>query len=128
MSADHRLTDTEDLWWDFVIPNDLAAAVGDDLAGRWLTAIFMAFCNQYTGGVRVIQDTLRGAPANVLPLAATLVPYFSGAPAERRSPRPVRHLHAASGESEDLRRPGRGLPRQHRALSLCVSAQPEIGW
>jgi hypothetical protein len=30
-------------------------------------------------GVRVVQDTLRGAPANVLPLTASLLPYFSGA-------------------------------------------------
>ncbi len=86
MSADHRLTDTEDLWWDFVIPNDLASAVGDDLAGRWLTTIFMAFCSQYSGGVRVIQETLRGAPSNVLPLAGTLVPYFSGAASANGAP------------------------------------------
>jgi len=86
MSADSRLTDTEDLWWDFAIPNDLAATVGDDLAGRWLTTIFMAFCNQFAGGMRVIQDTLQGAPANVLPLAATLLPYFSGAASTNGAP------------------------------------------
>jgi PE-PPE domain len=86
MSADHRLTDTEDLWWDFVIPNDLASAVGDDLAGRWLTTIFMAFCSRYSGGLRVIQETLRGAPSNVLPLAGTLVPYFSGAASANGAP------------------------------------------
>ncbi len=86
MSANHRLTDTENLWWDFAIPNDLAAAVGDDLAGRWLTTIFMAFCNQYAGGARMIQDTLRGAPANVLPLAASLLPYFSGAASANGAP------------------------------------------
>jgi len=79
MSADNRMTDTEDLWWDFAIPNDLAATVGDDLAGRWLTTIFMAFCGQSAGSVRVVQDTFRGAPANIMPLAASLLPYFSGA-------------------------------------------------
>ena len=74
MSSHNRMTDTEDLSVGFAIPNDLATTVGDDLAGRWLTTIFMAFCNEYASGARVIQDTLRGAPANVLPLAATLVP------------------------------------------------------
>ena len=86
MSADSRLTDTEDLWWDFAIPSDLAATVGDDLAGRWLTTIFMGFCGQFSGGVSVIQDTLRGAPANVLPLAASLLPYFSGAASTNGAP------------------------------------------
>ncbi len=93
MSEHNRLTDTEDLWWDFVIPNDLAADVGDDLAGRWLTTIFMAFCSQYAGGVRVIQDTLRNAPSNVLPLAATLMPYFSGAASTDGAPHGQYHLH-----------------------------------
>ena len=86
MSADHRLTDTEDLWWDFAIPNDLAAAVGDDLAGRWLTIIFMAFCNQFSGSVGVVQDTLRVAPANAFAFGATLLPYFSGAASTNGAP------------------------------------------
>lgn len=86
MSADHRLTDTEDLWWDFVIPNDLAATVGDDLAGRWLTTVFMGLCNQFGGGVSVVQETLRGAPSNVVPLAASLLPYFSGAAGTKGAP------------------------------------------
>jgi PE-PPE domain len=86
MSAEHRLTDTEDLWWDFAIPNDLAATVDDDLAGRWLTTIFMAFCGQSAGGVRVVADTLRGAPANMVPLASRLLPYFSGAASTNGAP------------------------------------------
>jgi hypothetical protein len=48
--------------------------------------IFMAFCNQYSGGARMIQDTLRGTPANVIGLAASLLPYFSRAASTNGAP------------------------------------------
>ena len=114
MSAHNRLTDTEDLWWDFAIPNDLTSAVSDDLAGRWhLHGILQSihrWCARHSGhasGSAGESFAARDKPGALL---------LRRRQHQRRSTRPIRHLQTASGESEDLCRSRRGIPRQHRSL------------
>jgi hypothetical protein len=76
MSAPNLLTNTPVSWWDFAHPSDLAACVFSNVTGQWLTLIFMAACESFTGDMKVLLDTLRGAPLDIINLAFQLIPYF----------------------------------------------------
>jgi pimeloyl-ACP methyl ester carboxylesterase len=73
------LTDTPTSWWDFAAPDDLAACVSSDLTGEWLTAVFMAACQSFTGNFPLLVNTVKmliGTPLDIVSIAEQVLPYL----------------------------------------------------
>jgi PE-PPE domain len=79
MSAPYLLTSTPTSWWEFAIPNDLAACIDNDLSGMILTDIFMAFCEVFSvGEVIALAEVCLKMPAwKIFPAVMAIMPYVT---------------------------------------------------
>jgi PE-PPE domain len=78
MDADSRLQNTPENWWDYVIPNDLAACMGDSEADQFVTKIFMLLSEK--PHLRDIPAILlqNNIPRDKWNTVLGLVPYLTG--------------------------------------------------
>lgn len=79
----HRLTTVPSQWWEFAIPNDLAATPTDDTVGQWLTALFMCFWGSSNDLFPAIKNTIITAATagiDLVPALNELMSYVDGNP------------------------------------------------
>jgi hypothetical protein len=78
IEADNLLKNTPSWWWDFAIPHDIAANIGDDTNSKWLSTVFDAFCQDFepNADLALFLTTIRGLPWSLVLLFLHTLPYL----------------------------------------------------